>query len=359
MISAHDIARWRLRSQHLVQPHAETALDAVGHLVAVQAENPSQSAWAVAARTPRPAREEVRAALVDGRLIRTHVLRPTWHYVGVGDVGWLLELTAPRVRRTTEAQLRGPHGFDGRGLDRATAAVIEILGERSDRTRGELADALRSRGIETDGQSLMILLAHLELDRIVCCGSPVDDEHTYALFADRVPKPRRPDRDDALRELVLRYFTGHGPATERDLAYWATLTLTDVRRGLGLARDRLASFELDGRTFWHAPGEPPRRRGEPVAHLLQILDETYRGYQDSRWVLDAQAIVPRAREATIGMALVDAQLVAGMKRAISADRATFTLTPHRSLRPRELSELRRATVRYGEYLGVPAALEVV
>jgi hypothetical protein len=359
VISAHDIARWRLRSQHLVRPHAQTAIEAVGDLLAVQAENPSQSAWAVASRTPAPSRDEVRSALADGRLIRTHVLRPTWHYARAEDIGWLLELTAPRVRRTTEAQLRGPHGFGDRTLDGATSAVVEILEERSDRTRGGLADGLRARGIDTDGQSLMILLAHLELDRIVCSGRPARDEHTYALFSERVPASRQLDRDEALAELALRYFTGHGPATERDLTYWATLTLTDVRLGVRAVSDQLSSFEHDGRTFWHAPGEPPRRRGEPVAHLLQILDETYRGYQDSRWVLDAADIVPRSRESAIGMALVDAQLVASMKRTISADRATFTLTPHRPLRPRELSELRRATLRYGEYLGVPAALEVV
>ena len=46
-----DIARWRLRTQRLARPHAESADEAVGSLLAVQAENPSQAAWAVAART--------------------------------------------------------------------------------------------------------------------------------------------------------------------------------------------------------------------------------------------------------------------------------------------------------------------
>lgn len=342
-----------------MRPHAATAVDAVDRLLAVQAENPSQSAWAVASRTSSPSRSEMGASLADGRLIRTHVLRPTWHYARAADVGWLLELTAPRVRRTTEAQLHGPHGLDRRALERATSAVVAVLQADPDRTRTEMAEGLRDRGVDIDGQALMILLAHLELDRIVCSGRPRGDEHTYALFADRVPASRRLDRDEALGELAVRYFTGHGPATERDLAYWATLTVTDVRRGLALAGERLGSFDHDGRVFWHAPGDPPGRRGEPVAHLLQILDEMYRGYQDTRWTLDAAGIVPRVREAAIGMALVDAQLVAGMKRTVTASRLTFALTPHRPLRPRERTELRRAADRYGTYLGLPAALEVV
>jgi Winged helix DNA-binding domain len=330
----------------------------VGHLLAVQAENPSQSAWAVASRTTDPSQRELKASLEDGRVVRTHVLRPTWHYVRAEDIGWLLELTAPRVRQTTAKQLRSVHGLDGRRLDRATAAVVEILGEHPDLTRGQIAEALRDRGFDTDGQGMMILLAHLELDRLICSGRPLDDEHTYALFADRVPTGGRFDRSEALGELAFRYFSGHGPATERDLAYWATLTLTDVRHGLNLVGARLASFEHDGKTFWHARADPPARRGEPPGHLLQILDEMYRGYQDTRWVLDAATIVPRAREPSAGMALVDAQLLAAMRRRVTTDRVLFELAPYRSLRPKEIDALHGAAERYGDYLGLVPTLEL-
>ena len=124
-------------------------------------------------------------------------------------------------------------------------------------TRAELAGVLADTGHEITGQALMILLADLELRALVCSGRPAaDGTHTYARFADRVPSPRRLDRVEALAELALRYFTGHGPATERDLSYWATLTLGDVRAGLAEVSDQLESFDHDGRTFWHAPADP-------------------------------------------------------------------------------------------------------
>ena len=123
----------------------------------------------------------------------------------------------------------------------------------------------------------------------------------------------------------MRYFTSHGPATEKDLAYWATLTVTDVRAGLAEVKDRLEAFEHEGRTYWHAPGEPPPPGQEPRGHLLQILDECYRGYQDSRWVLDSAGNVPRGRETAIGMALVDGQMVAWMKRTLAKGRVDFAL----------------------------------
>src|SRR5262245_8585614 len=264
-----DIARWRLRTQHLVAPHATSSGAVLGSLLALQAENPRQAAWAVAARTQDPDHADLAGLLDDGIVLRTHVLRPTWHFVRAEDLGWLLELTGPRVRRVTGQQLRNAHGLSEHAIGTAVAAVTDALANRGQLTRAQLAEELRERGIDGSGQLLMILLAHAELDGLICSGTVAGGEHTYALVAQRVPAPRRLERAEALAELALRYFTGHGPATERDLAYWATLPLTDVRAGLARVRDRLDSSEHDGRTFWHAPGEaPPRGPREPTGHHL-------------------------------------------------------------------------------------------
>jgi hypothetical protein len=114
--------------------------------------------------------------------------------------------------------------------------------------------------------------------------------------------------------------------------------------------DQLESFHHDGRTFWHAPADPPDGPQDPSGHLLQILDETYRGYQESRWVLDTAANVPRTRESAIGMALVDAQLLAAVRRTISNDHVEFALRPYRALTRPEIEALEQAAQRYGDYL---------
>ena len=356
MVRDVEIARWRLRSQHLLAPFAVSAGEAVGSLLAVQAENPSQAAWAVASRTQDPDQADLAKLLEDGAVLRVHVLRPTWHFVRAEDIGWLLELTGPRVRRVTGQQLRQAHGLDEPAIEHAVAAVTQALASRGRLTRAQLAEELRTGGVQGSGQMLMILLAHAELAGVICSGGPLDGEHTYALLSERVPAPRRLDRAEALAELALRYFTGHGPATERDLAYWATLTLTDVRAGLEQVRDRLDSFEHDRRTFWHAPADAPSGPAEPAGHLLQILDETYRGYQDSRWVLDAAGDVPRTRETAVGMALVDAQIVAAMRRRLANDHVEFDLRPYRPLLSREVEALDQAARRYGDYLRLQARL---
>lgn len=359
MVTNRDIARWRLRSHHLMRPHATGAGDVVRHLLAVQAENPSQSAWAVAARTRSPDPRDLAGLLESGAVLRTHVLRPTWHYMAAEDAKWLIELTAPRVLATTGRGLRQSSGMSEVAIDAAKAVILDALGPRKALTRPRLAEALADANRAISGHDLMLLLAELELLCLLCSGPPVDGVHTYALFADRVAESGPLERDEALSRLAWRYLVGHGPATERDLAYWATLPLGDVRRGLAALSNGIESFEHDGRIFWHLVGQqPPTHPADPAGHLLQVLDETYRGYQDSRWVLDSTGVVPRGREIAVGMALVDGQLVASMKRTTGASRVEFTLTPHSSWTPSAHQAIETAAARYAAFLGAEPVVSI-
>ncbi|WP_182111302.1 MULTISPECIES: winged helix DNA-binding domain-containing protein [unclassified Actinotalea] len=352
-----DLARWRLVTQRLAAPHAASATGVVAGLLAVQAENPAQAAWGVASRTVAREATDLAGLLDSGAVIRTHVLRPTWHFVSAADVGWLVALTAPAIRPLFTRQLADEGWSPGR-TDRALADVVDVLGAAPHSTREQVATALAHRGVPISGRALMLLMGLAETDRLVCSGRPADGRHTYARFEDRVPPTAPRERDEALGELAWRYFAGHGPATERDLAYWATVTVTQVRRGIGVVRDRLESFVHEGRTYWHAPGgaaptSPPR----PDGHLLQIFDETYRGYQDTRRLLDTAGRVPRGREASTGMALVDGQMVGWMRRTTGA-RVRFEVDPFAPLAPSAHRALAAGAARYGAFLGLDHELVV-
>lgn len=354
-----DIARWRLRSQRLAGERHRDAESVVRAMLCVQAENPGQSAWAVAARTATPDAADLGAALADGRVLRTHVIRPTWHYVVPDDLAWLLDLTGPRVRGTFTIQLAERHGLDPARVERLSGLVLDALRGGRHLSRPEVAAILAGSGHELSGMALMHLLGDLEQRQLICSGAPQDSTHTYALFQERVPSPRRLDRDEALAELAIRYVTGHGPATYRDLAYWATLSPSDAKDGLASVADTLATFEHDGRTYWHLPDEePPIGPAEPRAHLLQILDEMYRGFQDSRMVLDAGGAVPRGREASIGMVLHDGQLVASMKRSLTPQVAVFDVAPHSSWTRSMLRDVERAAAEYADFLGLEPQLRL-
>jgi hypothetical protein len=347
------LARRRLRALRLADQTYPSAETAVQGLLGVQAENYRQAAWGVATRANNLTAAGFDRLLDEGRILRTHVLRPTWHFVSPEDIRWLIETTAPRVRRILP-QAQRELDVDDAKLEHSAQIIVDSLSGGVMMTRDEIRAVLEENGFGTEGRQLALVLFNAELDALICSGALRDGSQTYALLSERAPDSRSLDRDEALIEMTLRYFTGHGPATERDLAYWATLTVTDVRKALA-ETDALESLEHEGRTYWFAePVSGADDVPEPRGHLLQILDEYYRGYQDSRHILDVAGIVPKGRERSLGMALVDGQMVGNVQGTKRSDRVDFEVTPFRSLNDDEEGALREAADRQSSFLGLEA-----
>lgn len=350
-----DIARWRVHTLRLAGSLYPSAGAVVDGLLAVQAEQFVPAAWAVDTRTSGATLADFHRMFDEGEILRTHVIRPTWHFARPNDLRWLLELTAPRIMPLF-AQQRRRLGVDDAALERAGSVVAEALSGGVHLSRKAVGERLRDSGIPAQGQQLGAILGTLELGGLICSGALHGKDQTYALLDERAPDSRRLDRDEALAELVLRYFRGHGPATERDLAYWATLTLTDVRSGLKAVSDQLDCIEHGGRTYWFAQPPPATTDLNPRAHLLIIFDEYYRGYQDSRYVLDVDGLTPRGRTASIGMTLVDSQMVGDLSRTQRAGSVTFEVRLFRPLDDGEREAVEAAARRYGLFLGLEPAV---
>jgi hypothetical protein len=259
-----DLLHRRFHTQHLAGPPLETAEAVVELLVAVQSQDYPGAKWSLGHRVRGATDAALDRAFNEGRILRTHVLRPTWHFVTPDDIGWLLRLSAPRVL----AQCA--HQYPALELDRALFRSSHTLFQRAlrdgrHRTRTELGAILGCAGIAASGQRLAYIVAEAELTGLVCSGPLRGKQHTYALLEERAPGARVPARDEALGELTLRFFTGHGPATARPFAWWAGLTVADVNAGLHMVRDRLTRLEQDGHTWWLGPGREPARRERPVA----------------------------------------------------------------------------------------------
>jgi Winged helix DNA-binding domain len=343
------IARWRLHNQHLSDPAASGPLGVVRRLLAVQAENHSQASWAISTRSVDPDAERFARLYNDGQILRTHVLRPTWHFVLPDDIGWLLDLSRPRITRIWERQLEQEHITQAIWQNAANIITAALTGAHL--TRPELAERLAGEGFTCSGHALMLIVGLAEVHGLICSGATRNGEHSYALFTERVPTTRRLDPEAARTELVARYLAGHGPATDRDIAYWATMTLADVRAGIASLHDKIERFDLDGDTFWHTNDPPTSPAAGPRGHLLQILDEYYRGYQHTRNILDIAGLATLTGQATsIGMTIIDSQIVGNMKRTISPERVTFTISLHRQLTDDETTILHDTASRYGRYL---------
>src|SRR5687768_13387649 len=225
----------------------------------------------------RTTNASIERAFDAGRILRTHVLRPTWHFVTPADIRWMLELTAPHIQRAMAYQRRQVE-LDARVCNRAIGVIERALGDEEYLTRGELGARLARSRINATGTRLAHLAAYAELEGVICSGPRRGKQFTYALLATRAPAARRLARDEALAELTRRFFQSHAPATIRDFVWWSGLSTADAKRGLEMnkARHRVE----DGLTYWTLGRANPSHRSRASVHLLPVYDEYVVAYRD-------------------------------------------------------------------------------
>lgn len=334
-------------------------------LLAVQSQDYAGAKWALAQRTgwssddTGPTDAELDRRYDAGEILRTHVLRPTWHFVAPEDARWLLALTAPRVHQASAYQYR-LLGIDAAEARRAAEVFERVLAGGRALTRDELGVELRAAGIDaTAGLRLGYLISHAELEGIVVSGPRKGRRHTYALLEERVPRAAARTREEALAELARRYVEGHGPAQAADLAWWSGLTLGDARRALQAASPPLVVETVGERTFWASPDEPAGPVGTagpvpPAVHLLPNYDELLIAFRDRSDALDPALPAPaRVAEAILAHVLVRGGLGVGGWRRVDAGAAgvRIELNPLVRLSPEERRGFRQAAAQLARFLG--------
>lgn len=348
----HDLIGRRLANQRLLGPAARTPADAVSWLGAVQSQDYAGAKWGVGQRVTRATDADVERAFDAGAIVRTHVLRPTWHFVAPADLRWMLALTGPRVQRIL-AHYDRTLGVDAKTLARSSRAIERALRDKAYKTRTEMAAAFRSAGIEASGQRLARIVMHAELTGLVCSGPRRGTQSTYALLDERVPPAKALTRDESLAELTQRYFTSHGPATVRDFAWWSGLTMGDARRGLEAIGARQ---DVQGKlTYWHVTSRVKAAEPEGTAHLLPNYDEYVVAYKDREAVVeDRRTLVAEQRVDPYGYyIIVGGRLAGSWRRAATATAATVAVAWNRRPSVAERRALEAAVERYSRFIGLP------
>ena len=282
---ADQIAARRLRAQRLIGEPFHSAVDAVRWMGAVQSQDYAGGKWALGLRS-RATAAAIDRLFDDGAILRTHVLRPTWHFVVPEDVRWLLDLTGPRIRAGLAGRYRDLE-LDGRVVAHALAALATALRDGRHLTRVELGEVLRAARISPAGQRLPHLIMQAELEALIVSGPRRGKQFTYALLEERVANTRTMDRNEAVAELTRRYFCSHGPAQIPDFTWWSGLTMADARIGIELAGAALEHEVFEGKDYWFGAGSRRQSRVAGVAHLLPNFDEYTVGYRDRSAMIEA------------------------------------------------------------------------
>ncbi|HEY7832916.1 MAG TPA: winged helix DNA-binding domain-containing protein [Ktedonobacterales bacterium] len=373
-MAATPIALRRLAQQCLTHQPLATPAEVVAWMGAVQAQDYLGAQWSLGLRLRGATEDAIERAFAEGSILRTHALRPTWHFVTPADIRWLLELTAPRVKPLLAAMHRR-FELDEALFARANTLIAQALAGGQQLTRGQLGVALARGGILAQGQRLGHIVHHAELDAIVCSGPRRGKQFTYALLADRAPHASTLPREQAVAELTRRYYTSHGPATIKDFVWWSGLTTADARVGLALAGAHLAHETLDGATYYFAaaplaaaplaaaplaaaPLAAAPAPTAPTALLLPTFDEFHVGYaafdQSRRGGPDAAG--PLVFDATI---VVDGQVAGSWRRTLTPNAVAIELAPFVPLASDAGAAVAAAAQRYAAFLGLPLTMASV
>jgi hypothetical protein len=354
-----DLLAQRLRNQHISGAKLARPEDVVGALCAVQSQDHLGAKWSVGQRVSGATDASVESAFAEGRFLRTHVLRPTWHYVLPADIRWLLALTAPHVLALS-AYMHRREELDDRVFARAHKIFRRVLRDGNHLTRAELARALEEGGIVAAKERLAYIMMHAELSAVVCSGAMQGKQHTYALLDERAPAAPPMSRDEALAELARRFFTGHAPATLKHFAWWSGLSVADAKRGLAGARADLPDAVMHEGVEWFGLETRAPRKGALAAYLVPEYDEALTGSSDFGPV-DLPPAKGKARwtDTFIRLVLVGSKRAGTWRRTFTSAGALVEVNLFASLAPEQQRALRKAVERYGRYLEMPIELRTL
>jgi hypothetical protein len=348
-----NIVRQRLNNERLIGAPFSAPEDAVQWFGAVQAQDFPAAKWGVGQRVKNCIDADVDEPYQAGKFLRTHVMRPTWHFVMPEDIRWMQELTAVRVK-----MLMAPYDrkleLDASVFKASNAALVKALSGGQHLMRSEVAKVLEGVGIHAAGQRLGHLIMRAELEALICSGVMRGKQHTYALVDERAPKARTLTRDEALAELARRYFTSHGPALPQDFAGWSGLTVADARSGIEMAKSHLLHEVVDGKTYWFAPPASNAKITDPTLHLLPNYDEYLIAYRDHSPLFEGRP--PMGTPALYDVlsrhiVVLNGRVIGGWRRTLTAREVTIEtnlLVPLADTQDRALHD---AAADYGRFLG--------
>jgi hypothetical protein len=355
---AFDIASYRLQNQRLMQDKFDTPVEVVDWLGAVQSQDFAGAKWAIGLRTKGLTEPDIERAFAEGSILRTHVMRPTWHFVTPKDIRWMLALTAPRVRALMAYNDRQIE-LDKVTIRKSHDILTKALQGGKQLTRAELGSALQKNSINTDDLRLTHLVMHAELEGILCSGARQGKQFTYALLEERAPSAKALERQEAILELTRRYFTSHGPATLKDFIWWSGLSAADAKFGIETIKSEFEHATMNGETYWFsAPLSRPKNTGTR-AFLLPNYDEYTVGYTDRSAIFDSahtDKLDSRGSVLAQHVILTAGRIIASWKRTLQKNTVVIETKPFVALKKSEMKAIIQSAERYATFLGLPFQL---
>lgn len=314
----------------------------------IQAQDFAGAKWGLGLRTSATTDEIIEDDFNAGKILRTHILRPTWHFVAPADIRWMLKLTAPRIMAWGKGYYRKLE-IDNNVLKRSRTIIEKALRDGQHLTRNELKALLQKGKVNTDDIRLAFLLMDAELNAIICSGPKKGKQFTYISMDRRVPSTKLPDRDEAIATLARRYFISRGPATIHDFAWWSGLTLADAKKGVEFNKELLTKTTVDGQVYWSSDNNVSVQRSKKTIFMLPPFDEYAVAYKDRAAMLPENF----QQKPALGLSpaiIVNGQMAATWRRDLTKQEMTIDVSPFASLSKSTAQAIQTRTKAYGKFL---------
>jgi hypothetical protein len=290
-----EISELRLINQKIESSDFTNAREIVSWMGAMQAQDFSMAKWAVGLRLPDSAEKDIETSFNNGEIIRTHVLRPTWHLVAAEDIYWILELTARQIKSAMKSRHKELE-LNESLITKCFRIIVKALENNDCQTREVLTKEFEKAGIRSDNNRYAHILLRAEIGGLICSGPLKNNKPTYALLSERVHVKKVLSREEALAELAVRFFRSHGPATLKDFTWWSGLPVTDARKGLEGVSSRLFSERTGSEEYWYSNTSSEILSNKSSVHLLPAYDEFLIGYRERSASLPAALNKPTISE---------------------------------------------------------------
>jgi hypothetical protein len=271
----------QLFSTHdMKEPH-----EIVSWMGAMQSQALDQAKWAIGARLENKNVKDIDEALNTGRIIRTHILRPTWHFVSAEDIHWMFDLSSLRLRPIYRSYAK-IYGADESLIYRTIPVLEKVLMGGKHFTKQEIGDALLEQNVTLDDGHLKLTISYAEREGVLVNGRLKGNKQTFTLLEEWVPRKQTICKEEALERLARRYFTSHGPATVPDFVWWSGLTITECRQGIEMIKSDFICETINGRDFWirNDVNVPPTDGDSAL--LLPSFDEFVVSYKDRSEIIE-------------------------------------------------------------------------
>lgn len=348
-----DVVSLRLHNQLLTQSIFNSPEEVVSWFGAIQSQDYTSAKWAIGLRSKNLDDSQIEQAFNQGKILRTHIMRPTWHFVTPKDIQWMLSLTKDRVHKMNGSFYR-VLGLDTAIFQKCLNVIQKLLQNNNYLTREAIGREINKTCNFSKNTNLIVgcILMHAELEGVICSGPRKGKQFTYALLSDRVTTGNTLSFEESLTELTLRYFQSHGPAALQDFAWWSGLTISDARRGIELNKSKLKQEKIKDTLYWFTEFKPVPKLDQKI-YLLPNYDEYIVAYKNRELIFDSRHTLKldsRANPLFQHTIILDGKVIGTWKREFKKNAVEVNTNIFESLSETEKKLLEQSVTQFGKFL---------